>query len=117
MELIETTNKGEYIVQVELDSVENPPCAKRLKFGERIPFTAPLKISSEPRVIAINKSNNMSGRETRQTNNRPKQMVVVLRKITGDPLKMGNLFLLDKYLAASFNVHPPSVNLGHKHPS
>ena len=40
---------------------------------------------------------------------RAKQMLVVLRKISGDPLKMGNIFLLEKYLSASFNTHPPGV--------
>ena len=36
-------------------------------------------------------------------------MLVVLRKISGDPLKMGNIFPLEKYLSASFNTHPPGV--------
>ena len=40
---------------------------------------------------------------------RAKEMLVVLCKITGDPFKMGNLFLLEKYMAASFNTHPPTV--------
>ena len=41
---------------------------------------------------------------------RGKNFIAVLRKLLGDPIQPGNMYLIDKYLSASFNVHPPQVH-------
>ena len=38
-----------------------------------------------------------------------KQFLSIIRSITGNPLSQSNMFLLDKYVKASFNTNPPKV--------
>ena len=40
---------------------------------------------------------------------RGKNFIAVFRKLLGVPIQPGNMYLIDKYLSASFNVQPPQV--------
>ena len=38
---------------------------------------------------------------------RTKSLMSVLRKLIGDPFTPGNRYLMDKFVAATFNINPP----------
>ena len=43
------------------------------------------------------------------TINRSKQLMIILRKLVGDPLSKSNSYILERYVAATFNKRPPSI--------
>ena len=48
------------------------------------------------------------------TINRSKQLMIILRKLVGDPLSKSNSYILKRYVAATFNKRPPSITTPNK---